>query len=285
MTHGSSTIFRRGNLTLEPNEIDPTPPSPPARPSVPLAVAPAWHTIVLVAAILALTIYGATRSSPEHAAFNRLAAYGFMAAGELAMLGWIVFGLRLRKTSIRSLLGPFPFNFRSIAADLVCALLFWVGSIILLCMCALAWTSVETVFTHRLPANAARQPLSPDRSPQRVSGGIAQLAPSNGAEIAAWALFCLVAGFAEEIAFRGYLQRQFTAWARGNAAAGILLSASIFGCAHANQGARGMFLLGVFGVFFGLLALERRALRPGIFAHCGHDFILGLALASLKSHP
>jgi membrane protease YdiL (CAAX protease family) len=63
------------------------------------------------------------------------------------------------------------------------------------------------------------------------------------------------------------------------------LSASIFGCAHANQGARGMFLLGVFGVFFGLLALERRALRPGIFAHCGHDFILGLALASLKSHP
>ena len=45
-----------------------------------------------------------------------------------------------------------------------------------------------------------------------------------------------------------------------------------------------MFLLGVFGVFFSLLALERRALRPGIFAHCGHDFILGLALASLKSH-
>ena len=269
---------------MEPDKIDPTPPSLPVEPAAPLAVAPAWHTIVLVAAILALSIHGASRSSVEHAPLNRLAAYGLTAALELAMLGWIVFGLRLRKTSIRSLLGSFSFSFRSIAADLVCALLFWAGSMILLCMCALAWSSVETVITHQLPANAAGQPLSPDPSQQRVLRGIAQLAPSNGEEIAAWALFCLVGGFAEEIAFRGYLQRQFTAWARGNVLAGVLLSASIFGCAHANQGARGMFLLGVFGVFFSLLALERRALRPGIFAHCGHDFILGLALASLKSH-
>ena len=34
-----------------------------------------------------------------------------------------------------------------------------------------------------------------------------QLAPENGVEIAAWALLCVLVGVAEELMFRGYLQR------------------------------------------------------------------------------
>ena len=102
--------------------------------------------------------------------------------------------------------------------------------------------------------------------------------------MAAWALLCVVAGVVEEIVFRGYLQRQFAAWARGAAAAGVVFSALVFGAAHGYEGLRNMVLLAVFGVLFSLLALYRRSLRAGIFAHSWHDLIAGLALAFLRSH-
>jgi hypothetical protein len=112
---------------------------------------------------------------------------------------------------------------------------------------------------------------------------MAQLAPANGREIAAWAMLCLLVGFIEEIVFRGYLQRQFIGWARGRVAVGVFVSAVIFGGAHGYQGVRNMVLLAAFGVLFSLLAIYRRSLRAGIFAHAWHDFIAGLALALLRS--
>jgi hypothetical protein len=112
---------------------------------------------------------------------------------------------------------------------------------------------------------------------------LAKLAPTNGKEIAAWALLCMIVGFVEEIVFRGYLQRQFIGWAHGRVATGVLASAVVVGAAHGYQGARSMVLLSVFGMLFSLLALFRRSLRAGIFAHVWHDFIAGLALALLHS--
>jgi hypothetical protein len=93
----------------------------------------------------------------------------------------------------------------------------------------------------------------------------------------------MIVGFVEEIVFRGYLQRQFIGWVRGCVSTSVLVSAVVFGSAHGYQGVRGMVLLSVFGVLFSLLALYRRSLRAGIFAHAGHDFIAGLALALLCS--
>jgi membrane protease YdiL (CAAX protease family) len=65
---------------------------------------------------------------------------------------------------------------------------------------------------------------------------------------------------------------------------GVLASALIFGGAHAYQGARSMALLAVFGALFGVLALYRRSLRAGMFAHAWHDWIAGLALALLRAN-
>jgi len=42
-------------------------------------------------------------------------------------------------------------------------------------------------------------------------------------------------------------------------------------------------MLTVFGVLFSVLALYRRSLRAGMFAHSWHDLLAGLALALLKS--
>jgi hypothetical protein len=87
----------------------------PPSPSTPPAIAPVWHTILLVAAILAISIHGASRLSAIHGEIDRLATYGFTAATEVAMLAWVVFGLRLKKIPLRALLGSCPFNLRSIA--------------------------------------------------------------------------------------------------------------------------------------------------------------------------
>ena len=264
--------------------IDPTPPAPPA----PSTIAPVWHTLLLVAGIVVLSIHGASRMSAIHGPLNRLATYGFTAAMEAAMLAWVLVGLRLRKIPLRSMLGSCPCNLRSIVADLGFALAFWIASLMVLGTLSVAWSGVEAALAHHPPASHAahhlgQAPLSPDPSRLDAVRELAKLAPDNGREIAAWALLCLLAGFVEEIVFRGYLQRQFIAWARGGVTIGVLASAVVFGSAHGYQGARSMVLLAVFGVLFSMLALHRRSLRPGIFAHAGHDFFAGLALALLRS--
>jgi hypothetical protein len=92
-----------------------------------------------------------------------------------------------------------------------------------------------------------------------------------------------MAGLTEEIVFRGYLQRQFAAWGRGTVAVGVVFSAILFGCAHGYQGVHYMVLISVYGALFSLLAIFRRNIRAGIFAHAWQDIIAGLGLAFLHA--
>ena len=270
---------------MESNEIASPQLAPPAEPVEPSTVAPAWHTIVLVAVILAISCNGASRLAMKHGPIDRLTTYGLTAAMEAGLLAWVVFGLRLRKIPFRSLLGSFSSGFRSIAMDLAIALVFWFCSLMVLGSLGIAWTGVQAALDHRPQAtHMAGQPLAPDASQTRALRALGQLAPSNGGEMAAWALLCLLVGFVEEVVFRGYLQRQFVAFARGGVVAGVVLSAAVFGGAHSYQGVRNMFLLAVFGLLFSALALYRRSLRAGMFAHSWHDLIAGLTLALLKSN-
>jgi membrane protease YdiL (CAAX protease family) len=281
-------------LIAECDQIDPlrNSPAPEHAPIV-----PAWHTIVLVAVIVALSIHSAGRLSAIHGPLDRLATYGFSAAMEIVMLAWVILGLRLNKVPLRSLLGSFSFNARSIATDFGFALVFWICSLVLLGTLGVAWSGVDAALSHRQAASHTARQTEHARPAEKVDRAfasdpeqierlraLAQLAPANGREIAAWTLLCLLVGFIEEIVFRGYLQRQFIGWARGGVATGVLASAIVFGSAHAYQGVRGMVLLTVFGVLFSLLALHRRSLRAGIFAHAWHDLITGLTLALLRSN-
>src|ERR1035437_1853782 len=67
----SSTIPSRG--FVETTDIELPPPTPPVAPAAPTAIAPAWHTVVLVAGLVAFSIHGASRFSAAHAEINRLA--------------------------------------------------------------------------------------------------------------------------------------------------------------------------------------------------------------------
>jgi len=249
----------------------------------PWPVAPVWHTILLIAGIVLLSIAGAAQFSGAQAEVNRLQTYGFTALTELCMVGWVYFGLRLRKVPFRSLLGSVAGDFRSIATDFGVALVFWIGSLFVLANIGIFWTLIEAAIKHQALFSPGK-PLAPDAAQQQTLHTLTRLAPVNGTEVAAWIGLCIIAGLVEEVVFRGYLQRQFTAWARGTVAVGVAGSAIFFGAAHGYQGARNMILLAVFGALFSLLALLRRSLRPGIFAHSWHDLFAGLVLAFLKAH-
>ena len=255
----------------------------PAAPSAPQPVAAVWHTVLLIMGIVLLSIAGAAQLSGAHAQVNRMQTYAFTAGTELCMLAWVYFGLRSRKVPFRSLLGSSSGSFLSIAKDIGFAFAFWIGSLFVLANIGVFWTVIEAAIKHQSLFTPGKQ-LSPDPGQQQTLHTLMQLAPGNGEEIAAWIGLCIIAGIAEEVVFRGYLHRQFTAWARGAAAVGVAASALLFGMAHGYQGVRNMVMLAVFGVLFSLLALFRRSLRPGIFAHSWHDLIAGLALAYLRAH-
>jgi hypothetical protein len=285
----SSTIPSRG--FVETTEIESPPPTRPVAPAALVAIAPPWHTAVLVASIVAFTIHGASRFSVAHAEVNRLATDSLTAAMEALLLAWVLFGLRLKKIPPCALLGSCALSLHSIAEDLSFAAVFWMISLMVLGTLSMAWSRAESAQAHRPAttyaageAGKAGQSLANDSSKLESLRALKQLAPANGREIAAWILLCMLVGFTEEIVFRGYLQRQFIGWARGSVGWGVLASAVVFGSAHAYEGARGMVLITVFGVLFSLLALYRRSLRAGIFAHAWHDLIAGLAIALLRSN-
>jgi membrane protease YdiL (CAAX protease family) len=218
-------------------------------------------------------------AGPHAVHVDRMGTYAFTAATELAMLGWIWFGLRLRGIPFRSLIGELEPGAEGIAADLGIAGAFWLASMFVLATAGVLWQVVDAAAHHRrLLLNG-----QPDAAQQQTIHTLLRLAPARPSEIAAWILVCALAGFAEEIVFRGYLQRQFTAWGRGALWVGIVFSAIFFGIAHGYQGPRNMVLLSVFGALFSLLAIFRRSLRAGMIAHAWQDVVAGLALSWLHA--
>jgi membrane protease YdiL (CAAX protease family) len=242
---------------------------------------------VLVVVIAGFSIHGAWLLSSSHRELNRLATYGMAAGMDVLMLAWIAFGLRLRKISFHSLLGSCPISFRSILRDLSYAAVFWVVALMVLGSLGSAWLRTEEMLTQQTPAargaENARQALASESAKLEALRALKRLAPVSASEIAAWTLLCLLVGFTEEVVFRGYLQRQFTCWARGSVVWGVAASALVFGSGHIYEGARGMFLIAVFGALFSLLALYRRSLRAGMMAHAWHDLITGLTVTVLSA--
>ena len=271
MTDCRYPMSRLKGIRARPN------PAPWAAPQQPIA--PWWHTVVLAGGIVCFPSPAQADRRQPCRAIIRLETYGFTAATELAMLAWIWFGLRLRGLRFRSLIGDLERGVRGVAIDLGVAGVFWVGSLLVLASLGIFWEVLDAAIHHRTFAPNGQ----PDAAQQHTIHTLLRLAPSSASEIAAWILLCAFAAFAEEIVFRGYLQRQFTAWGRGALWVGVVFSGIFFGMAHGYQGARNMVLLSVFGALFSLLAIFRRSLRAGIIAHAWQDMIAGLGLALLHA--
>lgn len=224
------------------------------------AVAPWWHTALLVLLLVGISFANARRSRQASLAAHHLPTYAATIAAEwiLFLLAW--WGLRIRRVPLAEVLG-FRRGLRSWMEDIGVALVFWIAAMIVL-----AIVSLSLRLTTRLS------------SAQKT---VQALAPRSAAEMLLWILLCLSAGFCEEFVFRGYFLRQFSSplhriWL------GVLFSSLLFGVSHGYEGAIGMIAITVYGAMFCALALLRNSLRPGIVAHAWHDIFTGIALVLLR---
>jgi membrane protease YdiL (CAAX protease family) len=99
--------------------------------------------------------------------------------------------------------------------------------------------------------------------------------PQSNLELAFWIIVAIAAGTSEEFIFRGYLQRQLSAWFR-NVPVAIAICAILFGCMHFYQGFEGAIATGALGALYGVCAWRVSSLRGVMIAHSLQDITAGL---------
>lgn len=213
------------------------------------ALAPAWHTAVVLLALLGFSYLGA---HIQHlASYGRVADYLAVILMEWTIVAFIWFGLSRRGVRVAELVGgawmrPAAF-FRDLGIAVAFVLIF--GGAILN---GLAYV-----------IKASPPPEMRDLMPQSVT------------DMIVWIVMSMTAGFCEELIFRGYFSRQFAALTQ-SAGAGIVLQGIVFGLGHGYQGWKLMSLIAFYGMMFGWLARWRRSLRPGMLGHALQDTAGGL---------
>ena len=225
--------------------------------SHPKAVAPRWHTALLVALFLSLTLSGAFFQRAAHSQPERVLQYPHLVQLYLSLIAmeWGLFffvlkGLRRCGTKLRDLIGGRWCSLKEVAIDAGLAVGLWS-----------VWTIVEKGWDRWLgPAHAA---------------SIQTFLPQKAGEILLWIALSVSAGICEEVVFRGYFQKQFEAFTH-NVWIALLLQAILFGISHGYQGLEACAKIAVFGTLFGLLAHWRKSLRPGMITHAGTDILGGI---------
>jgi uncharacterized protein len=226
-------------------------------------VAAWWHTIIFVVAMFA---YGFSQSHLQARmarayAHGRLTMYFITIIFECVLLGYVwLLGLKPAGKRLREIIGGNWAHLSDVLSDIGAALLFWV---------------VVVVFLATL-----RVILGPDSDSLQ---SIKFLLPEGPLELTVWVILSVTAGFCEEVVFRGYLQRQFLALT-GMAPLAVVCQAIVFGSVHLYQGVKGAIAIAFYGAFFGILAIVRNSLRPGIIQHAAQDTFSGVVGSLLAKY-
>ena len=216
------------------------------------AIAPAWHTAVVLLVLAALSLAGAySHSFGFFSGLQRAGNYAVAIVVEWALVAFIGWAGSRRGVGLRELAGGRWARVVDVLRDLGLAIAFLIVA-----------QAVLGGLGYVLKA-------APNQA-------IRNLLPQSASEKVLFVLVAATAGFCEEIIFRGYLQRQFDAGT--GMVGGIVLQGLVFGASHGYQGWKYMLLIWVFGILFGLLAHWRGSLRPGILAHFIQDSVGGLVL-------
>jgi membrane protease YdiL (CAAX protease family) len=185
----------------------------------------------------------AGRQLAEHG--NAIKIYLIAAFMEWALLYYCWAGVHRRNGTLETLSGGRWKTWKSVGVDLCIALPFWV-----------LWEGA---------AYGAHWLLGPSSAKT-----VDSLLPKSLVEILLRIAVSITAGVCEEIAFRGYLQRQLHALS-GNIVVAVLGQGVVFGLAHAYQGWKNTIVISVLGILFGALAAWRGNLRANIVAHAWAD--------------
>jgi uncharacterized protein len=226
-----------------------------SRPSRRPLIAPAWHTIVFVAIFVGLSVIGgffqhAVRQQPQATvpSGNAVPGYISVVVFEWLLVLYVRMGVHKRGMHLRDLVGGRWATPKEVMKDIALGAGLWA-----------VWIGLMNAHVLGGGTNAAQG-----------------LLPRGILESLVWIPVTLSAGFCEEVAFRGYLQKQFQA-ITGNAGWAVLFQAIVFGIGHLYEGVGQVARITLFGVLFGLLALWRKSLRPGMIAHAWSD-IFGVVI-------
>ncbi len=160
-------------------------------------VASRRHTIILTAVLLVIALAGflsaAGASNVRSAAMpSGLMLYLPILAAELGLLFYVRLGLHKHGTSMRDIISTRPLSISGVITDVL------LGAVLLG-----LWFGLEYILTRWAGPSGAEHTRP--------------LLVRKAWEIPIWILLALTAGFAEEVTFRGYYQRQFGALLRSPA--------------------------------------------------------------------
>lgn len=225
---------------------------------IPKLIAPLWHTALLIALFLGIAASGAffqrhARSQPEMLQQHPhlLPIYLSALVMEWGLFLWVWRGgLRRTGTQLSEVIGGKWASAKDVLVDCGLALGTW-GPLTLFVR---AWD--------RLLGNGH-------------AASIQTYLPQRALEILVWIGVSISAGICEELVFRGYFQKQFESFTHSRWIA-LFLQAALFGISHGYQGIEACAKITCFGALFGLLAMWRKSLRPGMMAHAWTDMLSGI---------
>ncbi len=221
------------------------------------SIAPAWHTAVLICIMLGISALGANQERHALSHSGRVSMYLVTMGVEWLTVAFALWGIRRQqRVTVRELIGGKWQRIEDVLLDMAIAAGFLLVSFLVLGGLAVA-----------LGLNKQAADV------QKLSF----LAPRGALEIVLWFAVSSTAGFCEEVMYRGYLQQQIAAWSK-LPWIGVVAQGLIFGASHAYEGGKRMLLIAVFGMMFGVVAVARKSLRPGMMTHAAYDIIAGLAL-------
>ncbi len=230
-------------------------PSPhAASPGAPIASVAHFIGFLLIGAgIAALGFMAQHARSAGGAASGQLASHSqalqvyFVAIFmDWALLYYCWAGVHRRGGTIGTLSGERWSSATDLLTDLAIALPFW-----------LLWEGTALCVHRLLGPNTAK--------------AVDSLLPHTLVEVLVWTATCITAGVCEELAFRGYVQRQLRAFT-GSTALAVAGQGLVFGLFHLYQGWKNAVVISVLGILYGVLAAWRRNLRVNIISHAWSDF-------------
>lgn len=220
------------------------------------AVASTRHTIFLLFALLAVSLWGAINSpisgwpailAGPHA---RLLLYARILALQCLWVVYVWFGVRHSPTSIRALIDNSKWTTLGWLRYLAIGAAGWIAY--------LAIGAGMSKLFHPNPAALL---------------GLQSMFPHSPVEKMMWVAFAVTAGVCEEVVYRGYLLRQFRALA-GNTFAAVVLQALCYGLVHLVLPIQSLAGVVVLGLLLGGLAVWQKSLVPGMILHTGVGLIV-----------
>src|SRR5437868_7730749 len=254
-------------------------------------VAPDWHTIFLALLLVGTSAFTAHFSQNAAASEHHVATFIQTLVWEWLLFAFVWWGLRRRHTPLREVIGGRWTTPEDFLIDVAIAFGFLLIAWLVLGVLSIgiaAWPCFLERLHKGMPvgSGAAIMEMMKCGAERNAPGTkrIAEfIAPKTPLQMwLAIAVSC-TAGFVEEVIYRGYLQRQFGAWMR-SMWLGLIASALLFGLSHGYEGASRMVLIAIYGAMFGIVAVWRKSLRPGMMTHAMFDSAQLLILYYAATH-